>query len=84
MEIINLIAIPFVLFFAWAKGRGLISWALITYFIGFWAMFILLFVKAKPIKFYHIPQPAKDFIIARSFKKHLNEIEYPVDLQRDI
>jgi len=38
-------------------------------------------VKAKPIKFYHIPQPAKDFIIARSFKKHLKEIEYPVDLQ---
>ena len=84
MEIINLIAIPFVLFFAWAKGRGLISWALITCFIGFWAMFILLFVKAKPIKFYHIPQPAKDFIIARSFKKHLNEIEYPVDLQGEV
>jgi len=84
MEIINLIAIPFVLFFAWAKGRGLISWALITYFIGFWAIFILLFVKVKPIKFYHIPQPVKDFIIARSFKKHLKEIEYPVDLQGEV
>jgi hypothetical protein len=41
-------------------------------------------VKVKPIKFYHIPQPVKDFIIARSFKKHLKEIEYPVDLQGEV
>lgn len=84
MSLINLISIPFVVFFAWAKGRGLIRWALISCVIGFWSLLLLLFVKTKPIKIYQIPQQLKDIVTARSFKKQLNEIKYPVDLQKDI
>ena len=67
-------------FFAWAKGRGLLRWALIAYLFGFYS-FILLFVKTKPIKIYEIPQYLKNVITARGFKNKLKDIKYPSDLQ---
>ena len=36
MYTINLVSIPFVVFFAWAKGRGLLRWAVMAYLFGFW------------------------------------------------
>ena len=84
MNWMNLISIPFVLFFAWAKGRGLIRWLLIAYFLGFWAFIPLLIVKTRPVKLYKIPRSFTEFITARNFKKQLKEIRYPTDIQREV
>jgi hypothetical protein len=81
MYTINLVSIPFVVFFAWAKGRGLLRWAVMAYLFGFWSFTFLLFVKTKPIKIYEVPQYLKDLITARGFKNKLKEIKYPSDLQ---
>jgi hypothetical protein len=62
MYTINLVSIPFVVFFAWAKGRGLLRWAVMAYLFGFYSFIFLLFVKTKPIKIYEIPQYLKDLI----------------------
>lgn len=84
MYTINLISIPFVLFIAWAKGRGLIRWALMAYIFGFWSLIVLFLVKNRPVKLYQIPQPLKDLLTARTFKRELKEVKYPLDLQKDI
>ena len=84
MNWINLISIPFVLFFAWAKGRGLIRWLLIAYLFGFWSFIPLLIVKTRPVKLYKIPQSFTEFITARNFKKQLKEVRYPTDIQREV
>jgi hypothetical protein len=84
MYTINLISIPFVLLIAWAKGRGLIRWAFMAYIFGFWSILVLFLVKNRPIKLYQIPQPLKDLVTARAFKRELKEVEYPLDLQKDI
>ncbi len=76
MYTINLVSIPFVVFFAWAKGRGLLRWAVMAYLFGFWSFIFLLFVKTKPIKIYEVPQYLKDLITARGFKNKLKEIKY--------
>jgi len=81
---INLISIPFVLFIAWAKGRGLIRWALIAYLFGFWSLILLFLVKNLPIKLYQTPQFLKDVVTARAFEKRLKKIKYPLDLQKEI
>ena len=84
MYTINLISIPFVLIIAWAKGRGLILWALMAYIFGFWSILVLFLVKNRPIKLYQIPQPLKDLVTARAFKRELRVVKYPLDLQKDI
>ena len=84
MYTINLISIPFVLLIAWAKGRGLIRWAFMAYIFGFWSILVLFLVKNRPIKLYQIPQSLKDLVTARAFKRELKEVEYPLDLQKDI
>ena len=84
MNWMNLISIPFVLFFAWAKGRGLIRWLLIAYLLGFWAFIPLLIVKTRPVKLYKIPRSFTEFITARNFKKQLKEVRYPTDIQRGV
>ena len=84
MYTINLISIPFVLLIAWAKGRGLIRWAFMAYMFGFWSILVLFLVKNRPIKLYQIPQPLKDLVTARIFKRELKEVKYPLDLQKDI
>ncbi len=84
MYTINLISIPFVLLIAWAKGRGLIRWAFMAYIFGFWSILVLFLVKNRPIKLYQIPQPLKDLVTARAFKRELKEVEYPLDLQKEI
>jgi len=84
MNWMNLISIPFVLYFAWAKGRGLIRWLLIAYFLGFWAFIPLLIVKTRPVKLYKIPRSFTEFITARNFKKQLKEVRYPTDIQREV
>ena len=84
MYTINLISIPFALFIAWAKGRGLIRWALMAYIFGFWSVIVLFLVKNRPVKLYQIPQPLKDLLTARTFKRELKEVKYPLDLQKDI
>ena len=80
MYTINLVSIPFVVFFAWAKGRGLLRWAVMAYLFGFWSFIFLLFVKTKPIKIYEVPQYLKDSITARGFKNKLKDIKFPSDL----
>jgi hypothetical protein len=47
MNWINLIAIPFVLLLAWAKGRGLLRWAIMAYIFGFWSFVPLLLARIK-------------------------------------
>ena len=84
MNWLNLISIPFVLFFAWAKGRGLIRWLLIAYLLGFWSLIPLLIVKTRPVKLYKIPRSFTEFITARNFKKQLKEVRYPTDIQREV
>jgi len=84
MNWLNLISIPFVLFFAWAKGRGLIRWLLIAYLLGFWSLIPLLIVKTRPVKLYKVPRSFTEFITARNFKKQLKEIRYPTDIQREV
>ena len=84
MYTINLISIPFVVFFAWAKGHRLLRWAVMAYLFGFWSFIFLLFVRTKPIKIYESPQYLKDLITARGFKKQLKEIDYPIDLQGEV
>ena len=84
MNWMNLISIPFVLFFAWAKGRGLIRWLLIAYLLGLWAFIPLLIVKTRPVKLYKIPRSFTEFITARNFKKQLKEVRYPTDIQREV
>jgi len=84
MYTLNLISIPFVLLIAWAKGRGLIRWAFMAYIFGFWSILVLFLVKNRPIKLYQIPQPLKDLVTARAFKRELKEVKYPLDLQKDI
>ena len=84
MNWLNLISIPFVLFFAWAKGRGLIRWLLIAYLLGFWSFIPLLIVKTRPVKLYKIPRFFTEFITARNFKKQLKEVRYPTDIQREV
>jgi hypothetical protein len=66
MNWLNLISIPFVLFFAWAKGQGLIKWLLIAYLLGFWSFILLLLVKTRPVKLYKIPKPFCEFITTRN------------------
>jgi hypothetical protein len=84
MNWLNLISIPFVLFFAWAKGRGLIRWLLIAYLLGFWSFIPLLIVKTRTVKLYKVPRSFTEFITARNFKKQLKEIRYPTDIQREV
>lgn len=84
MNLVNLIAIPIVVAFAWAKGRGLLKWAVLTWFFGFWCLLPLFMLKNKVIKIYHLPQPVKDFITARRFKDQLKVIEYPIDIQKEV
>lgn len=84
MNKINLISIPFVLFLAWAKGRGVIRWMVVASLLGFWSLVPLLMVKEKPIKLYKIPQPIREFIALRGFKKKLSQIKYPEDIQKRI
>ena len=84
MNWLNLIAIPFVLFFAWAKGRGLIRWLLIAYLLGFWSFIPLLIVITRPVKLYKVPRSFTEFITARNFKKQLKEVRYPTDIQREV
>ncbi len=84
MNWMNLISIPFVLFFAWAKGRGLIRWFLIAYLLGFWSLIPLLIVKTRPVKLYKIPRSFTEFVTARNFKKQLKEVRYPTDIQREV
>ena len=84
MNWMNLISIPFVLFFAWAKGRGLIRWLLIAYLLGFWSLIPLLIVKTRPVKLYKVPRSFTEFITARNFKKQLKEIRYPTDIQKEV
>jgi hypothetical protein len=79
---INLIAIPFVLLLAWAKGRGLFRWAIMAYLFGFWAFVPLFMVRTKPIKIYVIPEPIKQFVITSVFRKELRGVMYPKDLQQ--
>jgi hypothetical protein len=55
-----------------------------AYLIGFWSLLLLLFTRTREIKIYQIPQFLKDIVTARSFKKSLNKIEYPSDLQKDL
>ena len=84
MNWMNLISIPFVLFFALAKGRGLIRWLLIAYLLGFWSLIPLLIVKTRPVKLYKIPRSFTEFITARNFKKQLKEVRYPTDIQKEV
>jgi hypothetical protein len=78
---INLIAIPFVLLLAWAKGRGLFRWAIMAYIFGFWSFVPLFMVKVKPIQIYEIPMPVKQFVATKLFSRELKSITYPKDLQ---
>lgn len=84
MNWLNLISIPFVLFFAWAKGRGLIRWIFLAYFLGFWSVIPLLIVKTRPVKLYKIPRPIIDLITARNFKNKLKDVTYPTDIQKEV
>ena len=79
---INLIAIPFVLLLAWAKGRGLFSWAMMAYLFGFWSFVPLFMVKVKPIQIYEIPKPIKHFVATHVFRRDLKAVMYPNDLQK--
>lgn len=83
MNWLNLISIPFVLFLAWAKGRGLIRWLLMAYVLGFWSVIPLLMVKTRKVKIYKIPRIITEFVTTSNFKKQLNGIRYPIDIQRD-
>jgi hypothetical protein len=82
MNWINLIAIPFVLLLAWAKGRGLLRWAIMAYIFGFWSFVLLLMVRVKPIQIYEIPQPIKQFVTRYVFRRELRGVMYPKDLQK--
>lgn len=82
MNTINLIAIPFVLLLAWAKGRGLFGWAVMAYLFGFWSFVPLFMVKIKPIQIYEIPESIKQFVTTYVFKKELKGVMYPKDLQK--
>ena len=79
---INLIAIPFVLLLAWAKGRGLFRWAIMAYIFGFWSFVPLFMVKVKPIQIYEIPKPIKQFVASYVFRRELKGVMYPKDLQQ--
>ena len=79
---INLIAIPFVLLLAWAKGRGLFRWAVMAYIFGFWSFVPLFMVKVKPLKIYEIPKFIKQFVTTYVFKSALKGVMYPQDLQK--
>jgi hypothetical protein len=79
---INLIAIPFVLLLAWAKGRGLFRWAIMAYIVGFWSFVPLFMVKVKPIQIYEIPKPIKQFVASHVFRRELKGVMYPKDLQQ--
>jgi hypothetical protein len=82
MNWINLIAIPFVLLLAWAKGRGLLRWAIMAYIFGFWSFVLLLMVRLKPMQIYEIPQPIKQFVTRYVFRRELRGVMYPKDLQK--
>lgn len=82
MYTINLVAIPFVLLLAWAKGRGLLRWAVMAYLFGFWSFVPLFMVKIKPIRIYEIPKPIREFMAAHLFKRELKGVMYPKDLQK--
>ena len=84
MNWLNLISIPFVIFFAWAKGRGVFNWFLLAYLLGFWSLIPLLMVKTRQIKLYKIPRSFSELITYRNFKKKLKEIRYPSDIQKMI
>lgn len=79
---INLIAIPFVLLLAWAKGRGLFRWAVMAYIFGFWSFVPLFMVRVKPIRIYEIPKPIKQFVTTHVFRRELKAVMYPKDLQK--
>ena len=79
---INLIAIPFVLLLAWAKGRGLFRWAVMAYIFGFWSFVPLFMVRVKPIRIYEIPKPIKQFVTTHVFRRELKGVKYPKDLQK--
>jgi hypothetical protein len=76
MNWINLIAIPSVLLLAWAKGRGLLRWAIMAYIFGFWSFVLLLMVRVKPIQIYEIPQPLKQFVARYVFIRELRGVGY--------
>lgn len=78
----NLIAIPFVLLLAWAKGRGLFRWAVMAYIFGFWSFVPLFMVRVKPIRIYEIPEPIRQFVITHVFRRELKGVMYPKDLQK--
>ena len=84
MNWLNLISIPFVLFLAWAKGRGLIRWLLIAYVLGFWAVIPLLMVKTRKVKIYKIPRIITEFVTTCNFKRQIKVIRYPTDIQREV
>jgi hypothetical protein len=79
---INLIAIPFVLLLAWAKGRGLFRWAVMAYIFGFWSFVPLFMVRVKPIRIYEIPKPIKQLVTTHVFRRELKGVMYPKDLQK--
>jgi phosphoglycerol transferase MdoB-like AlkP superfamily enzyme len=80
MNWLNLISIPFILFFAWAKGQRLIRWVVIAYLIGFWSLIPLLIVKTRAIKIYKIPNFVTNYVTSSSFKRQLKGIQYPTDI----
>ena len=79
---INLIAIPFVLLLAWAKGRGLFRWAVMAYIFGFWSFVPLFMVRVKPIRIYEIPEPIKQFVTTYVSRREPKGVMYPKDLQK--
>jgi hypothetical protein len=79
MNTINLIAIPFVLLLAWAKGRGLFGWAVMAYLFGFWSFVPLFMVKIKPIQIYEIPEPIKQFVSKNSSSFSTNSLNQQFD-----
>ena len=79
---INLIAIPFVLLLAWAKGQGVFSWAMMAYLFGFWTFAPLFMVRVKPTQIYDIPRLIKQFAATHVFRRELKVVLYPKDLQK--
>ena len=78
MSWINLISIPFMALLAFGKGRGVIFWSVVSFFIGFWAFIPLSMFKVKPMKEIVLPSYMKNTVIAnysRGSMKNINTVD---------
>jgi hypothetical protein len=80
MNWLSLLLMPVAGFCAFAFGRRVFFWSVLTLFIGFWSLLLLFLLPKKPMREPSLPTPILAWYGNRLIARQMRRIRTPSDL----